>query len=228
MPTLRFALPLLALAACTAAPAARPAAGPAPKPPPAAASAPPPAAVGASVWNRDPGALLRGDEDATPLPFLFLRLEVLEATDAELRVRCVHCLGAPSGWIARERVVHHARPPSEAAPLYLADFLLAVRDAAIRRDVEALRGVMSREFSHQLGPVEPGILETLAAWEREDFRALDRLPFLLDRGVAAVEGTPVWAAPPEHAASLRYADLRAGFRRGPEGWEWLFLVRDGI
>lgn len=223
---LRTAFFLLALAGCTAARSPAPPAPP-PEPAPEVHAGPPPAAVGADVWNRDPGTLLRGETEATAVPYLFMRLEVLEADSAELLVRCVHCPGAPTGWIARERVVHHPEPPAEAASLYLADFLLAVRDAANRRDLEALRAAMSPDFSHQLGPLEPGILETLAAWEREGYRTLDRLPFLLDRGVATVEGTPIWAAPPEHASTLRYPDLRAGFRRGPDGWEWVFLVQDG-
>ena len=116
----------------------------------------------------------------------------------------------------------------EAARLDLADFVLAVRAAASARDVDALRAVMARDFVHTLGPIDMGLLETFAAWEREQYRTLDRLPFILDRGVATVPGTPVWAAPPEWAASLQYRDLRAGFRRGPDGWEWIFLVRDGI
>ena len=61
----------------------------------------------------------------------------------------------------------------------------------------------------------------------EQYRTLDRMPFVLDRGVATVVGTPVWAAPPDYAADSRYGDLRAGFRRGPQGWEWIFLVRGG-
>lgn len=226
---LRSPLLLLALAAC-AAPPRPPAPAPSPEPPAPAAEpvAPPAVAVGASVWNRDPGARLRGGAAMTVLPYLFLRLEVLEADSAELRVRCVHCPGVPEGWIGREQVVHRAETPLTAARMELADFALAVREAGLRRDVAALRPVMARDFAHELGPIDPGLLETLAAWEREGYRALDRLPFLLDRGVASVPGTPVWAAPPEHAATLLYRDLRAGFRRGAEGWEWLFLVRDGL
>lgn len=221
-------LVLLCLAAC-APPRAAP---PAPAPLPAAAPAPPepaPPAIepGASVWNRDPGAALRGEAGDATLPYLFLRLAVLETDSARLRVRCVHCPGRPEGWISRGAVVHLPLPPREAARLELADFALAVREAALARDVEALRPVMSREFTHQLGPRELGTMETFAAWEAEGYRTLDHLPFLLDRGIATVIGTPVWAAPPAFTTTLAYADLRAGFRRGPDGWEWLFLVRDG-
>ncbi|CAA9326132.1 MAG: hypothetical protein AVDCRST_MAG89-1906, partial [uncultured Gemmatimonadetes bacterium] len=59
------------------------------------------------------------------------------------------------------------RDITAAAEMELADFALAVRDAASRRDVPALRRAMSRDFVHTLGPIDPGILETLAAWERE-------------------------------------------------------------
>lgn len=47
------------------------------------------------------------------------------------------------------------------------------------------------------------------------------------RGGRCMLGAQVWAAPPEYATDRRYADLRAGFRRGAEGWEWIFLVQDG-
>jgi hypothetical protein len=170
---------------------------------------------------------LRTDAGGATIPFVAMRLEVLRADSAELRVRCVHCAGVPEGWVPRGSVVHQPRTPVEAARLDLAEFVLAIRDAAARQDVQALRPVMARDFVHTLGPLEMGLLETFAAWEREQYRSLDRLPFLLDRGVATLPGTPVWAAPPEYAADLRFGDLRAGFRRGPSGWEWIFLVRNG-
>jgi hypothetical protein len=222
-------LSLLCLLAACAAPARRPApAPPPPVAPPAVQPAPPPPIVQfQSVWTRDAGVQMRTDAGGVPLPYVFMQLEVLRADTTELRVRCVHCPGAPEGWIGRESVVHAPRPPREAAALDLAEFVLAVRAAASARDVEALRPVMARDFVHTLGPIDMGLLETFAAWEREQYRTLDRVPFVLDRGVATVVGTPVWAAPPEYAADSRYADLRTGFRRGPQGWEWIFLVRGG-
>lgn len=189
---------------------------------------PPPIVANQSVWTRDANTLLRGESGGVRMPFIFMRLEVLRADSAELLVRCVHCPGAPEGWIARESVVHHVRPPEQVRKGDLAEFVLAVREAASQRNTDALRRAMSREFVHTLGPLEMGLLETFAAWEREGYRAVDRLPFILDRGVATVPGTPLWAAPPEYAAQLGYQDVRAGFRRGEEGWEWIFLVRDGM
>jgi hypothetical protein len=189
---------------------------------------PPPIVANQSVWTRDANTLLRGETSGVRLPFIFMRLEVLRADTTDLRVRCVHCPGAPEGWITRESVVHHPRRPEAVRKGDLADFVLVVRDAASRQDVQLLRRLMSPEFVHTLGPLEMGQLETLAAWEREGYRTVDRLPFILDRGVATVPGTPIWAAPPEYAAQLGYQDVRAGFRRGANGWEWIFLVRDGM
>lgn len=228
---LTFCLILAACGGPTRRP--RPVAPPPLPPPPVVVAdtlppAPPPIVASQSVWTRDAGTQLRTESGGVTLPYVFMRLEVLRADTTDLLVRCVHCPGVPQGWIERAGVVHWVRPPLETRRLELADFVLAVRDAASRRDVETLRRAMSREFAHTLGPLEMGLLETFAAWEREQYRSLDRLPFILDRGVATVPGTPVWAAPPEYAASIQYHDLRAGFRRGPDGWEWIFLVRDGM
>jgi hypothetical protein len=223
----------LLLSAC-GGPARRPAPAappPAPPPPPPPAQPLPPVAppivANQSVWTRDAGTFLRGETSGVRLPYIFMRLEVLRADTTDLLVRCVHCEGSPEGWVTRQSVVHWVRHPREVQKGDLAEFVLAVRDAAARQDLQTLRQTMSREFAHTLGPLEMGLLETFAAWEREQYRTLDRLPFILDRGVATVPGTPVWAAPPEYAATFQYRDVRAGFRRGPDGWEWIFLVRDG-
>jgi len=231
----RAAVLLLSLLAACAGPPRTPVpvvAPPAPPPPPVAPPAPapaPPAIVQfQSVWTRDAGVQMRTDAGGVTLPYVFMRLEVLAVDSVALRVRCVHCPGTPEGWIPRRGVVHHPQPLEDAARLDLADFVLAVRAAASQQDVQALRRVMSREFVHALGPLEMGLLETFAAWEQEQYRTLDRMPFVLDRGVATVPGTPIWAAPPEYAADVGFNDLRAGFRRGPNGWEWIFLVRGGM
>ena len=228
---MRRAAVLLLLSVLTAcgAPARRPAPVAPPPPAPQAELPPPPPPIVQfqSVWTRDAGAVLRTETGSVALPYVFMRLEVLRADTTDLLARCIHCPGVPEGWIGRESVVYHPRTPRDAARLDLGDFVLAVRHAAAQRDVEALRAVMARDFVHTLGPVDQGLLETFAAWEREAYRTLDRMPFVLDRGVATVPGTTVWAAPPDFATQQGYNDLRAGFRRGPQGWEWLFLVRGG-
>ncbi|HEX8907364.1 MAG TPA: hypothetical protein VF771_21105, partial [Longimicrobiaceae bacterium] len=142
-------------------------------------------------------------------------------------VRCLVCRGAPTGMLSRASVVHEVRAPADAARLELADFALAVRDAARRRDYAALRRMMARDFVYSLDLAE-GVLETIAVWQGRRSTDLDRLPALLDRGIASTGGGGVWAAPPEFVTQRGYSDLRAGFRRGPNGWEFAFLVRPEV
>lgn len=225
----RFVPLLLVLAACGGPARPRPVAAPPAPPVEVAPAAPvtPPVALGQSVWTRSPGLRLRGETGMTTLPHIFMRLEVLRADTTDLLLRCAVCPGSPTGWLERGAVVHYAPHPIDAARMELADFAFAVRQAASMRDIQALRPVMARTFAGTLGPVEVGTLETLAAWEREGYRGLDRMPFLMDRGIVTVGTTAVWASPPEYATNPAYADLRAGFRRGPGGWEWVFLVANG-
>jgi hypothetical protein len=194
---------------------------------------PPPAPPGpapftaSEVWTAQPGVVLRGEAGTVTLPWTFMHLAVLRVDSTELQVRCLVCRGAPVGMVARDQVVHELRPAAEAARLELADFALAVRDAARRRDLEALRAMMSRDFTWSLDGPE-GVLEALGAWQGRRAGDLERLPGLLDRGIGSVGPGGTWAAPPEHVTQRGYNDLRAGFRRGPAGWQFIFLVRPGL
>lgn len=214
-------LALVLVGGCTGA--ARPVPAPAaPAPAPVEATAPAPA----YVWTRDPGVALRGDSGAVVLPYLATRLEVVRDDSAGLLVRCSVCPEPAVGLVARDSVVvpHPGRTPAQAAEGGLAEFVLAVREAALRRDLPALRAVMSPRFVHDVNGRD-GPVETLAWWEAERYRSLDHLPRLLDRGVAALGDAPVWAAPPEFVQG--YGGLRAGFRQVRGRWEWAFLVQDG-
>ncbi len=207
---------LLAAAACAPRPAPRP---PAPPPPPAAPPFP-----HATVWTRGEGTPVRVDSARTAaIPRLFTRLEVLGSDSAALRVRCVVCAPQVEGWVEKRSVVYETLAPDAAAQGELAGFLLAVRAAAARHDVAALRPVLSRSFTSSLEPTGEGIIETLHRWEQERYRSLDRLPALLDAGVASRDGR-IWAAPQAYLATPGYPGLRAGFRRGGTRWEWVFLV----
>jgi hypothetical protein len=202
--------------------------GPPPPPPiPALERAPvaPPPASPAEAWTREAGTLLRGPVPVR-LPHLGMRVAVLEDAGDSLRVRCVVCPGAPEGWTERTRVVWVAYSPAQARQHGLADFVLAIREAARRRDVAALEGGMSRDFIYSLAGREGAraAVQDLAGPRAAD---LARIPAILDRGLAAVPQTPVWAAPPEYATVRGYSDLRTGFVRGPDGWEWTFLMRTG-
>jgi hypothetical protein len=195
---------------------------PAPAPPPAAAAEPPFTAL--EVWAAEPGLVLRGDSGSVTLPYAFMRMAVLRVDSSELVVRCMACRGFPAGRVAKRAVVHQVRTPLEARQMGLADFALAVREAARRKDVEAIRRVMARDFVYSLELGE-GVLETVAAWQGRRASDLERLPGLLDRGIVSTGGGGVWAAPPEFVTQRGYSDLRAGFRRGADGWEFIFLVR---
>lgn len=177
------------------------------------------------VWTREAGTTLAPDSAVAGgvVPHLFTRLEVLRADSARLHVRCVVCTPRVEGWVPRGAVVYQPAAPEAAARGELAEFLLAVRSAAERADVAALRPVMSRRFTSSFSGGD-GILEALARWEWEGHRSLRRLPGLLDRGVSTRDQR-IWAAPPEYLSQPQYYDLRAGFRREEGRWEWIFLVR---
>ncbi|HSU14042.1 hypothetical protein [Longimicrobium sp.] len=212
------------LAGMGCAPRPRPAPVPPPAPPPPPAT---PAFTAAEVWTAQPGVVLRGDSSSTTLPWMFMRLAVVRVDSSELVVRCMVCRGFPQGRVPRDRVVYEVRGVADAQKLELPDFALAVRDAARRRDLEALRRVMSRDFVYSLDYPE-GVLEAMAAWQGRRSGDIERLPGLLDRGIVSTGGGGIWAAPPEFVTQRGYADLRAGFRRGPNGWELTFLVRPEI
>lgn len=216
MPLLRpLAVVLLALATACGSPRPAPAV-----PPPQPALPPPPP----QVWTREAGVRLRVDSAEVQLPYVFMRLDVVSADSAGFNVRCAFCPRPTTGWVARGDVIHAAATqPAAAAGADLATFLLAVRTAAVARDVAALRPVMGRDFVHDLSGRD-GVLEAVADWQREQFRRLDRLPFVLDRGVAAVPRTEVWAAPPEYATEVNFRDLRAGFIQREGRWSWAFLA----
>ena len=220
----RYAAALfLVTAACASSP-----------PPPGPPAIPPlepfptvaPIAPPVEVWSREPGLLLRGPVP-TRLPYVGMRLAVVQDAGDSLQLRCLVCPGAPVGWADRGRVIWVPQSPADARAGDLAEFVLAVRTAAIRRDSAALRMAMARTFVHAHGGVE-GVIPAVRDLLGPRSQNLARLPGLLDRGVAAVSGTRVWAAPPEYATTPNYPDLRAGFMRGEDGWEWIFFLRPGL
>lgn len=176
------------------------------------------------VWTAFRDVALRGDSATTLLPRPFTALQVLEADSSGILVRCEICPRVPVGRVLHEEVVHTPTAPATAAHGTLAEFALAIRDAAERGDTAALALVMTPEFTFSfIGP--QGMERALAGWASDDLRTLALVPALLDRGLALAPGG-VWAAPPEFAEDLAYHGLRLGFRRTEQGyWEWLFLLR---
>lgn len=197
---------------------------PPPAPPPPAPAPEPFVFPYTSVWTREADTPLRGEGGVSRVPRPFTRLDVIRVDSAGVYVRCAACGGGAAGRVDTSAVVFRAGTPEEAARGELAEFLLAVREAAARRDAAALRPVMSELFTHSPLLGGDGRLEALAAWERERFRALDHLPALLDRGVATRDER-LWVAPPEYLEADGYRGYRTGFRRADRGWEWVFLVQ---
>jgi hypothetical protein len=205
----------------------------APRPRPVAAPPPPPVAPDApltEVWTRGAGVVLAPDSAGAPVtvPYAAMRLFVLRADSARLLVRCEHCPPPAVGWVERARVVERPRTPALAAnEADLAEFAVAVREAARRRDVEALRVVMDPLFVHDLDGRD-GIIQAVGDWQAEGFRRLDRVPALVDRGLTPMPHTAVWASPPAYASLDGFQDLRTGFQRVNGRWRWIFLVRGSI
>jgi len=205
------------LAACSAT---------APPPP----TAPPPEPLAepyphSHVWTRGPEAVIRRtDGTGVNVPLSFTRLEVLDLDSIGLRVSCALCDGEPAGYIDPRRVIANVLPPEVAAWGSLEEFALSVREAASRRDMEALRPVMAADFTHSFIGIQTAD-GAFAVWQAEQFANLDEVPGLLDRGLSTRDGR-IWAGPPEFVERVGFRGLRLGFRqRADRRWEWLYLVR---
>lgn len=213
-------LPALAVAAASGC--ALPWLSPPPPPPP-----PPPPAYDFPhdmVWTAHPRIELAQDSARAVVPRVFTALTVLGADSMLIRVRCDICPGAPVGEVRHRDVVYAPKPPASAAHGSLAEFAIALRDAAFRADLDALAPLMASDFTFALvGP--QGADRARAAWAAEGFQLLRHIPALLDQGLASADGA-IWVAPPLFADRLDYQGLRLGLRRSPHGtWEWIFLVR---
>jgi hypothetical protein len=177
----------------------------------------------ALAWTARPDVRVLTDEGETWIRNPFTRLNVLHVDTIGLRVRCLYCIPAIEGSLAREDVVYQASSPTAAARATLADFALAIRDAAERRDQGALHAVMPGDFTFSFGG-GGGANSAFIRWQWEGFRSLDNLPPLLDRGLATQDSV-IWVAPSVFLSDAEYHGLRSGFRRNRAGeWEWIFLV----
>jgi hypothetical protein len=178
-----------------------------------------------AVWSsRVDLPLIFHDGSAIPLPHLFTPLAVIRRDSVGLQVRCERCGDGWEGWVDEGGVVFdEGLPPEVAAWSSLAHFAISIREAAIRRDLEALRPVMASDFSFSLIGIQSPE-SALAVWRGEQFATLDRLPALLDEGIATRDHR-FWSAPPAFVEQIGYRGLRAGFRQRVDGrWEWLYLI----
>lgn len=210
---------LLVMSGC--APASHPDPAPAPEP----LSEPPPP-LPQVVWTGQPEVAVRRGGSAILLEQPFTRLDVAGRDSTGLLiVTCAYCEPLVSGMVSEEEVIWSPLTPNEAASRSLAEFALAVRDAAAWRRVADLVPVMASDFTFGFSAQRDRVI-TLTAWEWEGFRNLDQVPRLLDEGMVQIDDD-FWVAPEEYANQPGYQGLRVGFRRSAESgrWEWLFLVR---
>jgi hypothetical protein len=216
MNTLRFASAVLLTACASATPAPLQDVAP-------VVVLPYPEAV---VWTVRQGVEIATEFGTRTVPHPFTRLDVLQRDTAGLRVGCGLCDPPLTGYVAEQELIGNSvRYPLEVASWStLPEFLLSLRYAAETRDLGALRQVMADDFSYDFFAVQTPEA-AFEVWRAEQFRTLDELPFILDRGVTSPDER-VWASPPQFLSDLTYHGPRAGFRRRPDGrWEWLFLIR---
>lgn len=213
-----FVLSLIITGACAAPPPPPPPPEPLPEPivvPPFPFS---------TVWTAAEDVELTTDSGIRTVERTFTRLDVVYRDSVGLRVTCGICLPEATGYVEFSDVVYEPETPAEAADDEIAEFALAIRDAALRRDLEALRPVMSPYFSYILSGGESSA-SALAFWENERYRSLDLLPFLLDEGLTTRDST-LWVAPPDFFADVHYSGHRAGVRKTSDGtWQWVFLIK---
>lgn len=166
------------------------------------------------------------DSAAIALPYPFTRLDVTGSDSlGHFIVTCTYCPQPVSGSVRPDDVVYEVHAPAEAATGSLAEFALAIRDAAAWRRIDSLSVVMVEDFTFGLSSQrDRGI--ALIAWERESYRNLDQVPRLLDAGLVQI-GKDFWVAPEPYALQPGYQGLRLGFERNASTgrWEWLFLVK---
>ncbi len=208
---------VLSIAACAAAPP------PPPPPPPVPEPVVIPPFPFPTVWTAAADVELRTEDGIETVDHVFTRLNVVHRDSVGLLVSCEVCSPETIGYVKLTDLVYDPEEPVDAAEEGIAEFALAVRDAALRRDLEALRPVMSPYFSYLLSGGE-GPDSALGYWTIERFRSVDLLPFLLDEGLTTRDST-LWVAPPAFFADVEYTGHRAGFSRSPEGtWQWVFLI----
>ncbi len=178
-----------------------------------------------TVWTAVPELSLLTEADGPAhIGRVFTRLDVIGRDTIGLRVTCAVCEPPIEGYVSEDSIIASHLPPEISAWGEFPEFLLSIRAAAARRDLEALRPVMNTEFVFSfIGVQTPEA--ALAVWQAEGFQMLDAVPDLLDQGVVTEDGR-IWTAPPEFLLDPSYQGPRLGFRQRADGrWDWLFLVR---
>lgn len=107
-------------------------------------------------------------------------------------------------------------------------FLREFRAAIARRDREALRSCMPKNFLFTLGPLGRSDPRDAAfyEWDRPDIRGWEAIERVLAKGTVTDPLVPgLKVAPPEWVTNPRYTDYRLGFERQGKFWRWVWSMR---
>jgi hypothetical protein len=107
-------------------------------------------------------------------------------------------------------------------------FYRELRAAVARRDREALKGCMVKNFLFTLEPVSDPDRRDAAfrEWDRPQVRGWSQIERVLARGSRWDPLVPTLkVAPPEWVTDPRYMDYRVGFERQSGVWRWVWTMR---
>lgn len=126
-------------------------------------------------------------------------------------------------------------PPKRPAPRVALDrisdwnlFYREFRAAIVRRDREALKECMVKNFLFTLAPVSDPDRRDAAfrEWDRPEVRGWEQIERVLARGSCWDPMVPTLkVAPPEWVTNPRYVDYRLGFERREGVWRWVWTMR---
>lgn len=107
-------------------------------------------------------------------------------------------------------------------------FYREFKTAVTRRDREALKGCMVKNFLFTLEPISEADRRDAAfrEWERPEVRGWDQIERVLARGSRWDPLVPTLkVAPPEWVSDPHYVDYRLGFERQSGVWRWVWTMR---
>jgi hypothetical protein len=107
-------------------------------------------------------------------------------------------------------------------------FYREFRAAVVRRDREALKDCMVKNFLFTLEPVSDPDRRDAAfrEWDRPEVRGWEQIERVLARGSRWDPLVPTLkVAPPEWVTDPRYMDYRVGFERQGGVWRWVWTMR---
>jgi hypothetical protein len=107
-------------------------------------------------------------------------------------------------------------------PAEAADAVAAALKAARKRNLGALRALMTEDFTWSFGG-SPSADEAMAMWQA-DGTVIEKLIGVLEAGCRADEAKTAVTCPPAYTETPGYLGWRAGFVKRGDGWKMSFFV----